>query len=68
VFKREAGLPPHRFRTLRRIDRGKPLLRGGLPPAQTVLASGLSGQSHFSNTFRKYTGAASGQYLSESSP
>jgi AraC-like DNA-binding protein len=68
VFKRETGLPPHLFRTMRRIDRGKQLLRDGLPPAQTALAVGFSDQSHFANTFRKYTGATPGQYLSEASP
>ncbi|BBO70879.1 AraC family transcriptional regulator [Desulfosarcina alkanivorans] len=66
MFKRETGLPPHLFRIMRRIDRGKQLLRGGLPPAQTALAVGFSDQSHFANTFRKYTGATPGQYLSES--
>ena len=68
MFKRETGLPPHLFRTLRRIDRAKQLLRNGEPPVQTALAVGFSDQSHFTNTFRKYTGATPGQYLSESSP
>ena len=68
VFKRETGFPPHLFRTLRRIDRARQLLRKGLSPAQTALAAGFSDQSHFSNTFRKYTGATPGQYLSRSSP
>jgi AraC-like DNA-binding protein len=67
VFKQETGLPPHLFRTMRRIDRGRQLLRGGLPLAQAALAVGFSDQSHFTNTFRKYTGATPGQYLSESS-
>jgi AraC-like DNA-binding protein len=66
VFKRETGFPPHLFRTLRRIDRARQLLRKGLSPAQTALAAGFSDQSHFSNTFRKYTGATPGQYLSRS--
>jgi AraC-like DNA-binding protein len=65
VFKRETGLPPHLFRTLRRIDRAKQLLRSGQPPAQTALSVGFSDQSHFSNTFRKFTGATPGQYSSE---
>jgi AraC-like DNA-binding protein len=68
VFKRETGLSPHRFRTLRRIDRARQLLRDGLPPAQTALAVGFSDQSHFSNTFRTYTGATPGQYLAHSPP
>ncbi len=66
VFKRATGLPPHLFRTLRRIDRAKQLLCTGLPPAHTALAVGFSDQSHFSNTFRKYTGATPGQYLADS--
>ncbi len=67
VFKQATGLPPHLFRTLRRIDRAKQLLRHGRPLAQTALTVGFSDQSHFTNTFRKYTGATLGQYLSESS-
>ncbi|WP_155303373.1 AraC family transcriptional regulator [Desulfosarcina widdelii] len=66
VFKRETGFSPHLFRTLRRIDRARQLLRKGLAPVQTALAVGFSDQSHFSNTFRKYTGATPGQYLSQS--
>jgi AraC-like DNA-binding protein len=67
VFKQATGLPPHLFRTLRRIDRAKQLLRDGQPLAQIALSVGFSDQSHFTNTFRKYTGATPGQYLSESS-
>ena len=67
VFKQETGLPPHLFRTLRRIDRAKRLLREGTALSQAALMVGFSDQSHFTNTFRKYTGATPGQYLSESS-
>jgi len=68
VFKRETGFPPHLFRTLRRIDRARQLLRSGLAPVQTALAVGFSDQSHFSNTFRRFTGATPGQYLAQASP
>jgi len=67
VFKRETGFPPHQFRTLRRIDRARQLLRNGLAPAQTALSVGFSDQSHFSNTFRRFTGATPGQYVARSS-
>jgi AraC-like DNA-binding protein len=67
VFKQATGLPPHLFRTLRRIDRARQLLRDGRALAQTALAVGFADQSHFTNTFRKYTGATPGQYLAESS-
>lgn len=63
VFKQQTGLPPHLFRTLRRIDRAKQLLRDGQPLAQTALKVGFSDQSHFTNTFHKYTGATPGQYI-----
>ena len=63
VFKRETGLSPHLFRTLRRIDRAKHHLRNKMSLSETALTVGFSDQSHFSNTFRKYTGATPGQYL-----
>ncbi len=66
VFKREAGLPPHLFRTMRRIDHAKQLLRAGRCLSEVALMVGFSDQSHFSNTFRKYNGATPGQYISES--
>ena len=66
VFKRETGLPPHLFRTLRRLDRAKQLLCNGTALAEAALMVGFSDQSHFTNTFRKYTGATPGQYISES--
>lgn len=65
VFKRETGLSPHLFRTLRRIDRAKQLLCNGTPLAEAALMVGFSDQSHFTNTFRKYTGATPGQYVAE---
>ena len=66
VFKRETGLSPHLFRTLRRIDRAKQLLCRGIAPVEAALMVGFSDQSHFANTFRRYTGATPGQYVSAS--
>lgn len=65
VFKRQTGVPPHTFRTLRRIDHAKRLLCDGASPADTALMAGFSDQSHFTNTFRRYIGATPGQYLAE---
>ena len=65
VFKQSTGLSPHQYRTLLRIDLAKHLLRSGRPTAQVALDVGFSDQSHFSNTFRKFTGATPGQYLSK---
>ena len=66
IFKRETGLSPHLFRTLRRVDQAKKLLCNDTPLAETALMVGFSDQSHFTNTFRKYTGATPGQYISQS--
>ncbi|CCO23495.1 helix-turn-helix domain-containing protein [Maridesulfovibrio hydrothermalis] len=62
VFKRATGLPPHSYHLQQRIEHAKRLLRSGTPFAETALQSGFSDQSHFTNTFRKYTGATPTQY------
>lgn len=64
VFKHETGLPPHLFRTQRRIDAAQRLLKDGLPFSQVALATGFSDQSHFTNKFKRFTGATPSQYLS----
>jgi AraC-like DNA-binding protein len=64
VFKHETGLPPHLFRTQRRIDAAQRLLKDGVPFSQVALATGFSDQSHFTNKFRQFTGATPSQYLS----
>ena len=63
VFKRATGLSPHRFRTQRRVDRAKHLLKKGAPFTQVALETGFTDQSHFCNTFKQYTAATPGQYL-----
>ncbi len=64
VFKKHTGVPPHLFRTQRRIDLAKQLLRQGMPLAQVALDTGFVDQSHFTNKFRQFTGATPTQYLS----
>ena len=41
VFKNETGLSPHAFRTQKRIEAGKRLLRQGLPFVQVALMTGF---------------------------
>lgn len=62
VFRESTGLPPHSYHLQLRIEYAKRLLRSGISFAETALLSGFSDQSHFSNTFRKYTGATPSQY------
>ncbi|WP_319764227.1 AraC family transcriptional regulator [Maridesulfovibrio sp.] len=62
VFRKTTGLPPHSYHMQLRLEYAKRLLRSGLPFAETALQCGFSDQSHFSNTFRRYTGATPSQY------
>lgn len=64
VFKKETGVPPHVFRTQRRIERAKQLLKRGMPFADVALETGFTDQSHFSNKFKQFTGATPSQYVS----
>ncbi len=63
VFKRETGLPPHVFRTIRRIEAAKQLLKKGMPVSMAALETGFTDQSHFSNKFKQFTGATPRQYI-----
>ncbi|NCC25506.1 MAG: AraC family transcriptional regulator [Deltaproteobacteria bacterium] len=64
VFRESIGLPPHSYHLQLRIEHAKQLLRSGIPFADAALRSGFSDQSHFGNTFRKYTGVTPSQYTS----
>lgn len=64
VFKKATGLPPHAYRTIKRIEASKSLIRQGIPISQVALETGFSDQSHFTNTFRNYIGSTPRQYLS----
>lgn len=63
VFKREAGVPPHVFRTQRRLDIAQTLLRRGMPLSQVALETGFTDQSHFTKRFKQFTGTTPKQYL-----
>jgi AraC family transcriptional regulator len=57
VFKAETGFAPYQFLIERRIHRAKEMLLGSdAPIAQIALDVGFSGQSHFTEHFRKSTG------------
>ncbi|WP_018126073.1 helix-turn-helix domain-containing protein [Desulfovibrio oxyclinae] len=62
TFRQCVGIPPHRYHTQIRLEQAKFLLRRGHPIAEAALQSGFSDQSHFANTFRRYTGATPRQY------
>ena len=62
LFKEATGLPPHQFRTQKRIEFSKRLIKKGTPLSQVALLSGFSDQSHFTNRFRLLTGSSPKQY------
>lgn len=63
IFKENAGISPHLYRTFKRIELSKKLLAQGMLPVQVAFETGFADQSHFSNTFRRYVGATPRQYL-----
>jgi len=63
IFKKATGMPPHAYRTVKRIEVSRALIKKGIPLAQIALETGFSDQSHFSNTFRNYIGSTPKQYL-----
>jgi len=62
LFKKTTGLPPHQFRTQKRIEFAKRLIKKGLPLSEIALLSGFSDQSHFNNRFRILTGSSPKQF------
>lgn len=62
-FRSITGVSPHRFVTLRRIEKAKQLLRDGRPGMiQIAQDVGFSNQSHFSQVFHAITGKTPSQY------
>ena len=63
AFKRSTGQPPHRWRTMQRVEHGKRLLAiSALPLADIALACGFADQSHFTRIFSQHVGCAPGAW------
>jgi len=63
AFKQSFGVPPHRYHTLRRIERAKVLLANpDQSITETALALGFSETSSFSAAFRHVTGTTPTAY------
>jgi len=62
-FRQATGTPPHRYLTLRRLERAKELLQaGGLGIAEIAAAVGFATQSHFTTLFRRHCGITPKRY------
>ena len=64
VFRREYGLPPHRYVVGRRLDRARRLLLDGMPIAEVAVATGFHDQSHLTRHFRALLGTTPGAFRS----
>ena len=63
AFKAATGVTPHRYLTVRRLERAKSLLADNqLPLAAIAAACGFSSQAHFTKSFKDATGATPGVY------
>lgn len=57
AFREAMNMPPHRYLTVRRIERAKQLLiHTAMPLSEIALAAGFSSQSHFAARFRELAG------------
>jgi AraC-like DNA-binding protein len=64
VFRREYGLPPHRYLVGRRLDRARRLLLDGMAIADVAVATGFHDQSHLTRHFRALLGTTPGAFRS----
>jgi AraC-like DNA-binding protein len=62
VFRREYGLPPHRYVVGRRLDRARRLLLDGTPVAEVAVLTGFHDQSHLTRHFRALLGTTPGAF------
>ena len=67
-FKAATGLPPHQYVILRRVERAKQLLQGGvdLSLAEVATDAGFSDQSQFSYHFKRLVGVTPSQFRTPS--
>jgi AraC-like DNA-binding protein len=62
VFRREHGLPPHRYVVARRLDRARRLLLAGDRVADVAATVGFHDQSHLTRHFRALLGTTPGAF------
>lgn len=61
-FRREFGLPPHRYVVGRRIDRARRLILAGAPISDVAAVTGFHDQAHLSRHFRRMLSTTPGAY------
>ena len=61
-FRAALGTSPHRYLVLRRLDRARALIRGGVTLAETASATGFADQSHLTRHFLRAYGVTPGRW------
>lgn len=64
LFKKQVGITPHLYLTLRRINRAKQYLNLGNSLSEVAHMTGFVDQSHFTHRFKNIVGVTPGQYYS----
>lgn len=62
-FREAFGTSPSRFRTMRRLDLARNLVREGRPLAEAALEAGFADQSHLTRMFKRAYGLTPGRWL-----
>jgi AraC-like DNA-binding protein len=61
-FRREVGIPPHRYLTGRRLDLARRMLLAGHRPAEVAVEVGFHDQAHLTRHFKRMLGVTPGAY------
>lgn len=61
-FRREVGIPPHRYQCDVRVRAAQAMLRRGVTPAVAALEAGFFDQSHLTRHFKRVCGSTPGKY------
>jgi AraC-like DNA-binding protein len=61
-FRRAFGTSPDRYRTMRRLERARAAIAGGMPLASAAADAGFADQSHMTRQFRRAYGMTPGRF------
>lgn len=62
-FRALLGTSPHRYLVMRRLDKSRTFMTGGLNLAETAVACGFADQAHFTRHFKSAFGMTPGRWL-----
>ncbi|WP_193186788.1 AraC family transcriptional regulator [Nisaea sediminum] len=62
LFRRHFGISPHRFLTLRRLEKAREMIGAGADLADIAAATGFADQSHMTRQFKQAFGVTPGQW------